>query len=446
MHLHAALRPWARRGLGYPVAMSRTSDKHLLVRNANFRALWISSTAGLLGTSVAAVALPLIAAVELDAGNFAVAALAGIGYLPWLFFGLPIGALVDRYRRRPLIIGSLAARILLLASLPAAYWLDALSLVHLFAVSFLAGLAAVFFTLAEAALVPRAVDREDLVEGNGLMTGTGASADAAGRTLGGWLTQLWGASNALLIQVAASVVALLAVASLKVREAAQPPAGRRLGREMGDGLRYALSTAPLRVLLYVGALWNLGGNIVASVLVLLVVRTIGESALMLGVVTAALAVGGTLGGLTVKRATARLGSGRVWRYSLFPAAAGYASLLFMTPGWGMLPGIAGLFVTGFFISQNIVVSTSFRQRVCPPWMMGRLSSANRMVSWGMLAVAGFAGGALATLLGVREAVFAGLCVALAAPLVAVFGPLRGIRHLEELEPAAEPQQAAESPL
>ena len=437
MLVHTALSSGAAKALGYSVAMSRSAGKPLLVRNANFRALWISSTTGLLGTSVAAVALPLIAALELGASNFQVAALGGMTYLPWLLFGLPIGALVDRYRRKPVIISSLLARIILLASLPVAYWVGMLGIVQLFVVAFLAGLAAVFFTLAEAALVPRAVDREDLIEGNGLMTGSAASADAAGRGLAGWLTEVWGASNTLLIQVGASVAALASLGSLNVSETAQPAAGRRIGREMADGLRYALSTTPLRVLLFVAALWNLGGNIAISVLVLLVIRTIGESALMLGIVTASLAVGGTLGGLAVKGLTDRLGSGRVWRYSMFPAAAGYASLLFMTPGWGMLPGIVGMFLNGFFISMNIVVSTSFRQRVCPPMMMGRLGSANRMVSWGMLAIAAFAGGALATALGVREAVFAGLCVALLAPLLAVLGPLRGIRHLEELEPAQE---------
>ncbi|WP_461168926.1 MFS transporter [Arthrobacter sp. Z1-15] len=425
--------------------MSRpTKRRPLVVRNANFRALWISSTAGIFGTSVAAVALPLIAAVELDASDFAVAALSGMGFLPWLLFGLPIGALVDRYRRKPVVMAALVLRIIVLLSLPVAFWMDRLSVTQLFAVSFLSGLAAVFSMLAESALLPRAVPREELIEGNGLMTGSAASADAVGRSLGGWLTGAWGASNSLLLQVAASGASLVSVATLKVSEPATAPNSRnRIFRDMGDGLRYSFSTAPLRTILLAGALWNLGGAIVVSLMVILVVRTLGESGAVLGFLTASTALGGTLGGLTVKRATHRWGSGTVWRFSMVPAVLGYSSLLLMTPGWGLLPGFAGLFLAGFAIAMNVVVATSFRQRVCPPQMLGRLGSASRMVTWGMLAVAGVIGGALVGPLGVRGAIAAGLAVAVLAPLVAAFGPLRSIRHLEELEPVPL-ETAAES--
>ena len=425
--------------LGYCVAMvsnpAPRKHKHLVLRNANFRALWLSSTVGILGGSVTAIALPIIAAVELGASDFAVAALSGMGFLPWLLFGLPVGVMVDRHRRRPVILISLVLRVLLLATLPVAYWLGVLTTFQLFVVSFLTGLAAVCFTLAEAALIPRAVEREELIEGNGLMTGSGASADAVGRGLGGWLTSAIGASNSLLVQVAASGASFAAILRLKVDEQLPAARGERhIWREMGSGLRYTLSTTPLRVLLLVAALWNLGGNIVVSLLVLLVVRTLGQNGTWLGFLMAATALGGTIGGLTVKWLSDRFGSGVVWRFSMFPAAAGYASLLLMTPGWGMLPGFFGLFLTGLAISMNIVVSTSFRQRVCPPDMMGRLGSATRMVSWGMLAVASLAAGVLATTVGVRRGIITGIVLALLAPLIASCGPLRGVRHLEDLEP------------
>ncbi|MCC9177361.1 MFS transporter [Arthrobacter sp. zg-Y750] len=417
------------------MSQTEAARKPLVIRNANFRRLWISSTAGIFGGAVTSVALPVIAVTELDASNFTVAVLAGMTFLPWLLFGLPIGVLVDRYRRRPVIVASLAVRTLLLASLPVAWWLDLLTVVQLFAVSFGAGLAAVFFTLAEQALVPSAVDREELVEGNGLMTGSGAFGDAGGRALGGWVTGAWGASNALLLQVAASLGSLAAILRLDIREPRPDrPKDRRVLRDMGEGVRYVFSTLPLRMLLVTGALWNLGGNIVVSLLVLLVIRSLGETPGMLGLLTAATAVGGTLGGLSVKRIASRVGSGRVWRYSMFPAVAGYASLLLISPGWGMTAGFIGLFVAGFAISLNIVVSTTFRQRVCPPQMLGRLGSAQRMITWGMLALAAFAAGILVELVGIRGAILTGILVAALAPLAAALGPLRRVRDLEDLEP------------
>lgn len=405
-----------------------------MIRNSNFRALWVSSTVGVLGTAVASIALPIIAAVELHASDFAVAALAGMTFLPWLMFGLPIGVWVDRWPRKPVIIWSLASRVIALTTLPVAYWFDVMTVAQLFIVAFIAGLSSVFFILADQALIPQAVTKEELVEGNGLMTASSASADAAGRAVAGGLTVAIGASNTLLVQVGTSIASLFAISSLNLKEAEPTGGERRIFHEMGQGLRYTFSTAPLRALMFNAALWNLGGNIVVSLMVLLVLRTLNESGIWLGVLMAASSIGSAVGGITVKRITERFGSGPIWRYSMVPGVLGYGTLLLMTPGIGMIPGVIGMFVMGLCVAWNIVVATSFRQRVCPSNMMGRLGAASRMVSWGMLGLASLLAGVLAELVGVREAVFIGVCLAVAAPLVAIFGPLRYVQRLEDLEP------------
>ncbi|TKV29942.1 MFS transporter [Arthrobacter sp. NamB2] len=415
-----------------------TGTRHLLVRNHNFRALMVSSTFGVLGNAVAAVALPVIAAVELDASNFEVAALAGMTFLPWLLFGLAIGVWVDRLPRRPVMLASLAARVVVLALLPLGYWLGFLSTPLLFAAAFLAGIASVFFQLADAALVQQAVTPDELMEGNGLITGSGAAADAAGRSVAGWLTTMAGASNTLVVQLATSVVSLIAIQRLDVKEIVQPHTDRRILHDMWAGLRYTFSTAPLRAILLNAALWNLGGNIAASLLVLLVLRTLGESEVWLGFLLAAASAGGAVGGITAHSMGERFGSGPLWRWSMVPGVFGYASLLMLTPGWGMLWGILGMFVMGASVAWNIVVGSSFRQRVCPPGMMGRLGAASRTVSWGMLALASVLAGVLAETLGIREAVLIGVLIASLAPLVALVGPLRGVRRLEDLVEAPGP--------
>lgn len=414
-----------------------TEKKTLFRRNSNFRALLVSSTSGVLGNAIAAVALPMIAAVELEASNFAVAALAGMTFLPWLLFGLLIGVWVDRLPRRPVMLTALTVRVLVLALLPVGYWLGFLSTPLLFAAAFTAGVASAFFQLADAALVQQAVTPDELMEGNGLITGSGAAADAAGRSAAGWLTSLAGASNTLILQLATSVVSLAAVGRLDVKEVIRPRSEQHIWREMLDGLRYTFSTAPLRALLFNAALWNFGGNIAASLLVLLVLRTLHESEIWLGMLLAAASVGGAVGGITAQAMGERFGSGPLWRWSMVPGVLGYASLLVLTPGWGMLWGVAGLFVMGASVAWNIVVGTSFRQRVCPPDMMGRLGAASRMVSWGMLALASFLAGILAETIGIREAILVGVVIACLAPLVALLGPLRGTRRLEDLVEAPE---------
>lgn len=412
--------------------------RHLLRRNRNFRALMVSSTAGVLGNAVAAVALPIIAAVELQASNFEVAALAGMTFLPWLLLGLLIGVWVDRLPRRPVMMASLAVRVIVLGLLPLGYWFGFLSTPLLFFAAFVSGVASVFFLLADAALVQQAVTADELMEGNGLITGSGAAADAAGRSAAGWLTSTAGASNTLLVQLATSIVSLVAIARLDVKEVIRPPSSTPILREMIDGLRYTFSTAPLRALLLNAALWNLGGNISASLLVLLVLRTLGESEVWLGLLLAASSIGGAVGGITAHSMGERFGSGPLWRWSMVPGLLGYASLLILTPGPGMLWGLLGMFVMGASVSWSIVVGSSFRQRVCPPGMMGRLGAASRTVSWGMLALASLIAGVLAETVGIRPAILIGVVIAATAPLVALLGPLRGIRRLEDLVEAPAP--------
>jgi uncharacterized membrane protein AbrB (regulator of aidB expression) len=65
--------------------------------------------------------------------------------------------------------------------------------------------------------------------------------------------------------------------------------------------------------------------------------------------------------------------------------------------------------------------------------MGRLGAATRMVSWGMLGVASILGGILAETIGITAAVLVGVLLAATAPLVALFGSLRSVRRLEELD-------------
>lgn len=422
-----------------------TGTRHLLVRNRNFRALMISSTSGVLGNAVAAVALPLIAAIELDASNFEVAALAGMTFLPWLLLGLIIGVWVDRLPRKPVMLAALAARVIVLALLPLGFWLGFLSTPLLFAAAFVAGVASVFFQLADAALVQQAVTPDELMEGNGLITGSGAAADAAGRSAAGLLTSVAGASNTLIVQLVTSVVSLAAVQRLDVKEVVQPQSDRRILREMYEGLRYTFSTAPLRAILFNAALWNLGGNIPASLLVLLVLRTVGESEIWLGLLLAAASLGGAVGGVTASSLGERFGSGPLWRWSMVPGVFGYASLLMLSPGWGMLWGVAGMFVMGASVAWNIVVGSSFRQRVCPPGMMGRLGAASRTVSWGMLALASVLAGVLAETIGIRGAVLVGVVIACLAPLVALLGPLRGVKRLEDLVEAPVPGPVVVAP-
>src|SRR5688500_5312212 len=102
----------------------------------DFRRLWLGFTISQFGTQIGMLAIPLTAAVTLDATTFQVGALTAFQYAAFLIVGLPAGAWVDRTRRRPVLIATDLARAALIASVPAAAVLDVLTLPHLYLVVF----------------------------------------------------------------------------------------------------------------------------------------------------------------------------------------------------------------------------------------------------------------------------------------------------------------------
>ena len=117
-----------------------------LLRGADFRNLWLGETVSLFGDQVTLIALPLAAVLVLDADAAEMGYLTAAALVPHLLFSLPAGAWLERVeRRRWLMIASDVARGGLLASIPIAYALDALTFGQLYAVAFLTGTFAVIF-------------------------------------------------------------------------------------------------------------------------------------------------------------------------------------------------------------------------------------------------------------------------------------------------------------
>src|SRR6476660_6418523 len=115
------------------------------VWQGGFARLWGSVGVSLLGTQVSLLALPLTALGVLHASAAQVALLAAAGTAPFLVFGLPAGAWVDRWSRRGLMVTTDVARGVLLASVPLAWLCGYLSLGQLYLVSFGVGTLSVLF-------------------------------------------------------------------------------------------------------------------------------------------------------------------------------------------------------------------------------------------------------------------------------------------------------------
>ncbi len=405
----------------------------------DFRLLWIGQTTSKMGSSVTSVALPLVAVATLDASTFQVALLLAAAWLPWLLIGLPAGAWVDRWARRPVMLTCDLASLLLFLSVPVAAWLDRLTMGHLLAVALGAGTASVFFQTAYQVYLPSLLERDQVAEGNAKMQATEAAAQVGGPGVAGLITQLAGAVNALLVDAVSFLVSALCLLSIRTREPRRQPAQHdtTLRQEIGEGLRFVARDPYLRVLTVFSGFSNIGLIGYQSILVVFLVREVGVSPFAVGVLAAATSLGGVLGATSAVGLARRFGSAR----SLLVAEIGAAPFALLipltTPGTGLALTIAGGFVVGAGTAVGNVLKGTFRQTYSPHQLLGRVTVSMQLISYGTIPLGALLGGTLGTALGLRPAmwiIMAGLAL---TGLILLLGPLSRNRDLP-VRPAAWP--------
>jgi Transmembrane secretion effector len=421
-----------------------------LLWHRNFRLLWIGETISGAGSSMAAIGVPLLAVTVLKASTFAVSALTAAAYLPWLVIGLPVGAWVDRLATRPLMIACDLISALLYASLPVAAWLGVLDTGQVVAVALLAGAANVFFATAYQVYLPSLVTPAELVEGNAKLQGGAQVASIGGRGLAGLAAEAIGAAPALLFNSASFLVS--AACLLRIRPPAkpaapdppaEPPRRGRLHEQTWEGIRFVARDPYLRFFTIYAAVSNLAyaGNL--ALVVVFLVRVVGLSSAAVGALTATSGLGGLLGALVARRLTRVLGTART--LLLTTLGSGLTSLLIPLTAKG--PRIAcyvagSALVAGGIVIGNVILG-SFRQAYCPPAMLGRVTASMRFLTFGAIPLGALLAGALGTVLGIRNGLWAVLAIFAASGLFLLSRDIRTARDLP-LTPSA-PAASARQP-
>ncbi|MBO0840611.1 MAG: MFS transporter, partial [Sciscionella sp.] len=247
-----------------------------LLRQRDFRLLWVGETTSKLGSAVTMVALPLVAVISLHANTFTVSALEAAAWLPWLLIGLPAGAWVDRLPRRAVMITCDVLSAVLFASVPIAAWLGWLSIGQLLAVALLTGVCTVFFQTSYQVYLPTVVRESELTEANAKLLGSESAGQVVGPGLGGLLAQLFGAVFGLLVDALSFVVSAFCLLRIRASEALPAKEKRApLHREIGEGLRFVFHDPYLRTLVIYAGASNLVSNGFMAVMVPFLVRDIG---------------------------------------------------------------------------------------------------------------------------------------------------------------------------
>ncbi|KWT62519.1 MFS transporter [Streptomyces albus subsp. albus] len=412
--------------------MSARGSGGLLRRHRDFRLLWCGETAGKFGASVTGVAMPLIAVSTLHAGPFEVGLLSAAAWLPWLVIGLPVGAWVDRLRRRPVMLASAAVSCVLFAAVPVAAWCGLLGTGLLLAVALLTGTATVFFQTAYTAYLPSILAPDDQAEGNAKLHGSASAAQLAGLGSGGLIAQAAGAVNGMFANAATFLVSLLCLTGIRHREPRPGRVERRpggLAGEVGEGLRLIAGDPWLRTLTLFGAASNLALMGYQSIQVVFLVREVGLPPGVVGALAAATGAGGVAGAFVARRVAARVGTTRATLLFEFGLAL-FAPLIPMaTDGAGVLFFLAGGCCVAAGVVAGNVLKAGFQQRYCPPRLLGRVTAGSAFLGYGTIPLGSLLGGALGSALGLRAALWITTAGIPLAAVILLCSPLRRARDL-----------------
>ncbi len=407
-----------------------------LWRRADFLRLWSAETVSQLGTQVSQLALPLAAILVLDASAFEVALLGALQFLPFLLFTLPAGVWVDRLRRKPILVAADLGRAALLATVPIAYALDALTIWQLYAVAFGTGVGTVFFDVAYQSYLPALVRKDQLVEGNSKLEISRSAAFVAGPGMAGTLVAALTAPYAILLDALSFLGSAGFLARIRTEEERPERAvDAHLGRELVEGLRYLLGHRYWRPFAACTATSNFFSQVVGSIFLVYAVRELDLSPQLIGLSLVPVGIGGLAGAVLANRIATRFGVGPTIVGAavvfgpaalLIPLAPGSAPLPYLALSFGLL-GLAGIVynITGISLVQTLT----------PERLLGRLNASRRFIVWGTIPLGALVGGVLATAFGLRAALFVGAIGSCTCFLPILFSPLRTLREMPtEQEP------------
>lgn len=348
-----------------------------------------------LGDGIAVVAWAWTASL-LTRDPFWIALLPAVLRIPWVIFSLPAGILVDRVDRRRLIIacdvvralayGGIAAEVFFNLPLaePVAQGRGSGQLYNiLLAFGFVIGCAEVIRDNAAQTMLPAIVPPEGLERANGILGSVETVGnEMAGPALGALLIALFLPAPFLAIALSLICAAIL-TSSLKGTFRPQMHKTDQAGwfADMVACMRFVYRHPMLRLLVIITGVWNFFAEMALIAVVLHVQENLSAESTTYGLILAVGAVGGVCGGFLVAPLLAVFAKGNLARWMGLTTAPVFLLIAFA-------PGPITVAVAMFVYSLSGVVwdalSISYRQRVVPDEIRGRVNSFYRLFAWGTM--------------------------------------------------------------
>ncbi|MER7807676.1 MFS transporter [Streptomyces sp900116325] len=419
------------------VSDSDRSGSPSLWRDGDFRRLWVGQTVSQLAEHGSLVVLPLIAVLTLDADADQLGVLRATGQVPILLLSLLVGAWVDRWRTRTVMVLADLGRALALGAAAVAGLLGGLGLPALLLAAFAVGALSVFFDVAYQASLVRLVKRDQLVQGNSALEGSRSAAQIGGPALGGALVSLLSAPVAAASSALFFALSFLSIRRIRRRESIPERSERppRVWRRIREGLRFVVGHTLLRTVGLASAAFQFSFAAMMTVYLLFLPRELHLSGTAVGLALAATGPGALLGSVLAARLPNRFGYGAVL---VSAAALGDGVLLCVpllhSPSVVTIPALVAVnFVFGAFGQLVNVTVMAVRQAVTPDGMQGRVAATITFAGMGLTPFGSLLGGLLAGEWGLRTSLVVTAGGMMLSPVLMALSPLARLgRALPEI--------------
>jgi MFS family permease len=379
----------------------------------DFWKFWTGETISSLGSSFTQFALPLLV-FKLTGSALNLGIAFAFSFLPYLLFGLVIGAWVDRLDRKRVMILADFGQAIVISVIPALFLLGALTIWWVYAVAFVSATLHIFIDSSQFAAVPSLVDQNDLITANGRIQASFFGATILGPVLAGFLVFVMPAPILLFIDAATFLVSAttlsLIVRSFNVSESGAPKIARKsLLQDMNEGLRYLFGHPVLRNILIMLTLLNFLSTNRESQLVVLAERQLHASDFQFGLLNAAGGAGVVIFSLLAGPLRKRGGYIRLALAAIQVGAVSTIALAFSPTIWVAIPLWAGVLGTDNLFN---IYSNTLRQEILPNELLGRARAIAAMMSFGALPLGALLGGAITNATGSVALVYTGVGLAL----------------------------------
>jgi MFS family permease len=359
--------------------------------SADFWKFWSGQTISNLGSSITLFALPLLVyKLTGSALNLGISTAANM--LPYLLFGLVLGAWTDRVNRKRMMVAMDIGRAAVVASIPLTFALGHLTVWWIYAVGFAQSTLTIAFEAGQFAAIPSLVSRERIVTANGRIQASYSAASVLGPFLAGVLVALLPLSDLMLFDALSFVISAGSLMLVHTSFNAEPDDGRErrsLAHDVMEGLRYVLKHPVLRNISAMMALVNFVGTTTGAQLVLFAHSQLDASYAQIAWMYSAASIGVVV--LALLAGPLR----RRWSFSQVALGAlmteGLVTLVFSQLRWYWPALVLWGFAGGLGILFNINTG-SLRQAIVPNYLLGRIISIASVLAWSAIPLGALAGG------------------------------------------------------